>query len=392
VNTRSGSPTLAGELFRGAPTRQTSVWRKHLAAVAVTLAVAVVAGAPIRAHEIGTTRVTVTFPPDTTYRIEVVTDAMSLLEKLETVAGEPRSGESGLPGLQTRLNAHAAWVSRRIALSFDGERVQPDLAMSVAPSTEVGGVPGATLVLTGTRPARATTFTWKYGWTFASYALRVQTRAGVPAVTEWLEGGDASAPVALDALPAAPSRLELARRYIALGFTHILPKGLDHVLFVLGIFLLSRKVRPILMQVSAFTVAHSITLGLSMYGLVSVSPTIVEPLIALSIAYIAIENLWLASVRPWRVGLVFGFGLLHGLGFAGALKEVGLPRSEFVTALLGFNAGVELGQLAVIAGAFLAVGYWYGDRVWYRQRIVLPGSACIACLGVFWTVQRMHLG
>ena len=88
---------------------------------------------------------------------------------------------------------------------------------------------------------------------------------------------------------------------------------------------------------------------------------------------------------------MFGFGLLHGLGFAGALREVGLPRSEFLTALLGFNAGVELGQLAVIAGAFLAVGYWYGDRDWYRRRIVVPASACIACLGRVLDVQRLHL-
>ena len=96
-------------------------------------------------------------------------------------------------------------------------------------------------------------------------------------------------------------------------------------------------------------------------------------------------------MRPWRVGLVFGFGLLHGLGFAGALRDVGLPRSEFVTALVGFNAGVELGQLAIIGAAFLAVGYWYGDRIWYRRRIVMPASACIACMGVVWTVQRLHL-
>jgi hypothetical protein len=226
----------------------------------------------------------------------------------------------------------------------------------------------------------------------ASYALRVQTRAAGEPSTQWLEGGDTSAPVSLAALPPPTSRLQLALRYLTLGFTHILPKGLDHVLFVLGVFLLSRKWKPILMQVSAFTIAHSITLALSIYGLVSVSPSIVEPLIALSIAYIAVENLVLSEMRPWRVGLVFAFGLLHGLGFAGALRDVGLPRSEFVTALIGFNAGVELGQLAVIGGAFLAVGYWYGDRIWYRRRIVMPASACIACVGVFWTIQRLHLG
>jgi hypothetical protein len=372
--------------------------RKSIGSSRRLLALATVACGPIvmavtlGAHEIGTSRVAVAFPRDGTYRIEIVTDASSLLDKLETVAGQARSGASDVADLRARLRAHADLIPRRINVWFDGARVQPAVAVDVEPSADVGGVPGATLVLTGPRPEGAMTFSWAYGWTFASYALRVRTRESGAPVTQWVEGGDTSMPVSLDALPPPVSRLQLAGRYVALGFTHILPKGLDHVLFVLGVFLLSRRIRPILMQVSAFTIAHSITLGLSMYGLVSVSPSIVEPLIALSIAYIAIENLIVTTFRPWRVALVFGFGLLHGLGFAGALREVGLPRSEFVTALVGFNAGVELGQLAVIAGAFLAVGYWYGDRIWYRQRIVLPASACIACLGVFWTVQRLHLG
>jgi hypothetical protein len=372
------------------PSRVERFARRCLMGV-LALATAAIATVTIRAHEIGTTRVAVTFPRDGTYRIEVITDAASLLEKLETVARRARSATSDPADLHRRIGADLDLFSRRVGVAFDGQRVQPAISLDVTPSTDVGGVPGATFVLTGTRPDRATTFTWTYGWTFASYALSVDTREGGQASTQWIEGGDTSAPVSLGA-PAPPlTRLDLAARYVALGFTHILPKGLDHVLFVLGVFLLSRSIRPILMQVSAFTIAHSITLGLSMYGLVSVSPSIVEPLIALSIAYIAIENLLLAKFRPWRVGLVFAFGLLHGLGFAGALKEVGLPRSEFLTALVGFNAGVELGQLAVIALAFLAVGYWYGDRVWYRRRIVLPASACIACLGVVWTVQRLHL-
>src|SRR5204862_4443520 len=114
----------------------------------------------------------------------------------------------------------------------------------------------------------------------------------------------------------AVDRFGLARRYFALGFTHIVPGGLDHVLFVLGVYLLSGRARSILWQVSAFTVAHSITLGLSMYGLVSVSPRIVEPLIALSIAYVAVENILLSDLKAWRVVLGFAFGLLHGMGFA----------------------------------------------------------------------------
>src|SRR5260370_5125770 len=198
-------------------------------------------------------------------------------------------------------------------------------------------------------------------------------------MTEWLEGGQTSTPISL-LLPNRPvSRVTIGLRYLALGFTHIVPNGFDHMLFVLGIFLLSRKLRQVLAQVSAFTIAHSITLALSVYGVVSVSPKIVEPLIAVSIAYVAIENIFLSELKPWRVALVFAFGLLHGMGFAGALKELGLPRSEFVTALVTFNVGVEAGQLAVIGAAFILVGWYCGRRDWYRRVVVMPPSRVIAC-------------
>ncbi len=154
------------------------------------------------------------------------------------------------------------------------------------------------------------------------------------------------------------------RQYLWLGYTHILPKGIDHILFVLGLFLLNVRLRPILIQVTAFTIAHSITLGLTMYGVVSLSPRIVEPLIAFSIAYVAIENLVTNEIKPWRLALVFSFGLLHGMGFAGVLKELGLPRNEFLPALLSFNLGVEGGQLTVIAAAALLVA-------WFRHRVVV---------------------
>ena len=159
------------------------------------------------------------------------------------------------------------------------------------------------------------------------------------------------------------------------------------MLFVVGIFLFSRQLRTVLWQVSAFTLAHSLTLGLSIYGLLSVPSSIVEPLIAISIAYIAIENLVLTELKPWRIGLVFAFGLLHGMGFAGALQELGLPRSEFLTALVTFNVGVEAGQLAVIGAAFLLVG-WQCHREWYRGRVVVPASVLIGCTAVYWTVER----
>jgi hypothetical protein len=143
--------------------------------------------------------------------------------------------------------------------------------------------------------------------------------------------------------------------------------------------------------VSAFTLAHSITLALSIYGFVAAPPSIVEPLIALSIAYVAVENIFLSELKSWRIALVFGFGLLHGMGFAGVLEELGLPRTEFATALVTFNLGVEAGQLAVIGAAFLAVGWRWSDRVWYRARVVIPASATIAVVAVYWTIERILL-
>jgi len=185
-----------------------------------------------------------------------------------------------------------------------------------------------------------------------------------------------------------PSRWQLAGRYLVLGFEHILPRGLDHILFVLGLYLLGNRLRPLLLQVTAFTVAHSLTLGLSLYGVLHLSPRIVEPLIALSIAFVAVENLCTSELKPWRPFVVFCFGLMHGMGFAGVLTSLGLPRREFATALLTFNAGVEMGQLTVISLAFLAIG-WFRHRSWYRRGVVIPLSGAIAATGLFWTVQRI---
>ncbi|MBC8105724.1 MAG: HupE/UreJ family protein, partial [Anaerolineae bacterium] len=185
------------------------------------------------------------------------------------------------------------------------------------------------------------------------------------------------------------SKFRGALKYLSLGFTHILPHGFDHVLFVVGLFLLSPKLKPLLWQVTAFTIAHSITLALSLYGVVRLPPTIVEPLIALSIAFIAIENLCTTRLKPWQPAVVFGFGLIHGLGFAGVLREAGLPQSQFATALVSFNIGVEAGQLAVLALAFGAVGL-FRQRTWYRSAIAVPASFAIALISVFWTIERIY--
>jgi hydrogenase/urease accessory protein HupE len=343
------------------------------------------------AHEIGTTRVSVVFRDGRTYDVEIVTDASALIDKLQASVGRPSPSDTSPANLQSLLPGFDEKFRTRVKIAFDGAEVRPAITYSVKAGSGGASVAGATIRVSGPIPPGARQFTWNYAWTFASYALTVRRAPSENPTTQWLEGGQTSAPIDLLSWAPPADRLATALRYLRLGFTHIMPLGLDHMLFVLGIYLLSGRARSVLWQVSAFTVAHSITLGLSMYGVVSVPARIVEPAIALSIAYVAIENILLSELKSWRIALVFGFGLLHGMGFAGALKELGLPRSEFFTALVTFNMGVEAGQLAVIGAAFILVGWHCAHRAWYRSRVVVPASAVIACTAVYWTVQRLTL-
>ncbi|HMS34548.1 MAG TPA: HupE/UreJ family protein [Ignavibacteria bacterium] len=185
------------------------------------------------------------------------------------------------------------------------------------------------------------------------------------------------------------SRAEIGWVYLQMGFTHILPSGIDHILFILGIYLLNPNLKTVLIQATAFTIAHTITLTLSTYEIVSVESSIVEPIIALSIMFIAIENIFAKDLKPWRIVVIFIFGLVHGLGFASGLKELGLPESEFVTALVTFTIGVELGQVTVILLAYYLIGKWFSARQWYHQRVVVTASLMIAVIALYWTVERI---
>ncbi len=184
---------------------------------------------------------------------------------------------------------------------------------------------------------------------------------------------------------------EAIARYVVSGFDHIIPKGLDHILFVLGLFFYSLAFRPLIWQVSAFTVAHTVTLALATLGIVQPTMWIVEALIALSIVWVAVENI-LGGPRKeigWgRIAVVFGFGLLHGMGFASVLSEFGLG-SHFVASLISFNVGVELGQLTVLAVAFLLLGFPFGSKPWYRKVIAIPGSLIIAVIASYWVLNRI---
>ena len=185
--------------------------------------------------------------------------------------------------------------------------------------------------------------------------------------------------------------------YTGIGIGHILPGGLDHILFVLALFLSTTRLRPLVIQLSAFTLAHTATLGMAAAGVITPPPGIVEPLIAATIAFVALENLVLRDMVAWRPLLVFFFGLLHGLGFAGFFGELGLPPGQFWSALIGFNIGVEIGQLGIVALAWILLQLWLrrtrlaDPQAAYRRWVVLPGSTLIALTGLWWAVERSLL-
>ena len=186
-------------------------------------------------------------------------------------------------------------------------------------------------------------------------------------------------------------------RNMVVGFEHIIPAGLDHILFVLGLFFFSLAWRALLWQVTAFTLAHTVTLALATLGVVTIPPAsmwIVETVIAASIVYVAVENVIHGGRETigWdRIAVVFGFGLLHGLGFASVFAEAGMAPATLVASLVAFNIGVEIGQLTVIAVAFLTVGLWFGTKHWYRRAIAIPGSLVIGAIGLYWVLNRVGL-
>jgi hypothetical protein len=342
--------------------------------------------ASVAAHEAERTKVTLTLAADGRFDLEVANDPMWLLLRLETFARGSVPANLTPEQRDQRLAQLTSVFADRIVLFVDAHEVRAT-TVEYLPPRDPSPTALAAFHLTGSMPRDATRLRWLYGLVGDKYPLEIRKPDGTSTI-EWIDGTNWSDVIDLTRTFTRPTRMEIVRQYLWLGYTHILPKGLDHILFVLGLFLLSTRIRTLLLQVTAFTIAHSITLGLSMYGIVSLPSRVVEPLIAMSIAYVAIENLVTRELQPWRVALVFMFGLLHGLGFAGVLRELGLPRDEFLTALLTFNLGVEGGQLTAIAGAML-VTVAFVKKGWYRQRVVIPASILIAAIGLYWFVVRL---
>lgn len=347
-------------------------------------------------HDIRPIDMVVRFPAPDAFAIDFHCDPDSLLfglgpwhARAEDYAAARRMPP---PELAERVEGVRRYIERRFRVLVDGQRVPFEIAFpagadpATTPSAAAPpGMPGHAARLTGRLPAGATSLVIGASRAFGMVNLTVRGPAGE--THELLAPGMDSPPIPLGGATTRPSLVGQTWRYLRIGFEHIVPEGTDHVLFVLGLFLLSPRLRPLLWQVTAFTLAHSVSLALSIYGVVSLPSSIVEPLIALSIACVAVENIFTSELKPWRPAVVFAFGLLHGLGFAGVLRDQGLPRDLFAVALVSFNVGVELGQLAVVAAAMLVVG-WARRAESYRRRVTIPASLAIACVGLFWAVER----
>ena len=349
--------------------------------------------APVAApvvHDAEHTQVELRFFSDHTYQIDVMNPPGWFITTLEPLAEVPSQtileGDARNRRLEDLRGKFAEWIW----LLFDGERIEA--FPEYVPEERKGPVPDSiappltTMRIRGRVPEGAKQFSFAYGLVLDPYPITVIGGDGEGQVT-WVEGPVESDKLDIEAL-MPPPWYEVILTYLKLGFQHILPNGANYILFAVGIFLLSTSVLPLLAQVTAFTVAHAIALALTTFGVITLRPTIVGPMIGLSIAYLASESLFKTKLERGRMGMVFVLGLLFGAGFGEALK---LPNSGHATALASFNLGIAGAEVTVIVVLFLLLG-WSRKKEWYRQRVVLPLSVLVGVLGLYLTVTRLFGG
>lgn len=355
--------------------------------------------APVRAHELRPAIATVGFDAPGRLQLALTVNLEAMVAAVgpghEDTSQSKNAGEyDRLRGLapaelRTEVDRFAPRLLAGIHIALDGERAPlaiRDVGIPEIGDTELARI--SEIRFSADVPAGADMMVWRFAPSFGDSVIRLR-KAGSDQIvySDYLSGG-VSDRIPLNGVTSQTASSVFAD-YLVIGFGHIVPKGLDHILFVVGLFLLSARLNRLLWQVTSFTLAHSVTLALGMLGVVQISPSIVEPLIAASIVYVAIENMMTDRLQSWRPVVVFCFGLLHGLGFASVLTEIGLSPAHFVSGLVAFNVGVELGQLTVIAACFLAVGLWFRSRDWYRRRISMPASAAVALVGSYWFILRV---
>ena len=181
-------------------------------------------------------------------------------------------------------------------------------------------------------------------------------------------------------------------KFFILGIQHIIPKGLDHILFIFGLFLFSTSLNKLIKQITIFTIAHSFTLIFISLSLIKINPHIVEPIIALSIVYVGLENIFKNYIKEYlRYIVILFFGLLHGLGFALVLSDIGYKSSKLFLNLISFNIGIEVAQILLILFLYLLIGIKFAKNRYYRLTFQIPSSILIASIGLYWFFQRINL-
>ncbi|QKQ24752.1 HupE/UreJ family protein [Candidatus Ruthia endofausta] len=235
------------------------------------------------------------------------------------------------------------------------------------------------------------TLSWQYNKAYGDSALRYQVyKEGEYNWSQWrwLRNGAPSDMIDIN-YPEPMTTMQRMLQFVSIGFDHVIPLGWDHILFIIGTALSSLVWRRLLLLVSAFTLAHTLTLGLAMLGIVEISGRIIEPLIAFSIAYVAIENLLPNQSIKRKSIIVFLFGLVHGLGFASMLKGFKMSSDNFLTTLISFNVGVELAQIVIVSSVVLILFFIKSLNLDYKKIAIIPTSIVIALIGSWWGINRL---
>ena len=379
-------------------------WRALQRSIQALLALALLCftSTPTHAHDLSYALVNVTVPADrASVRIDIRCHVPALiigapqghlapdrlavflaLDDTQLTARQSIAGRNLMGGLSLRADDRLIDDAR---LAFpSAARLRADAQVPAASPK-----PSAPLILTAALPTSA-----------ASLDLALPAALG-PAVVvvHWPDGrvatlatrdGERTRTIRLAGPDPLADALDALFRFGVLGFHHILPLGLDHIAFIAALAIAAPRLGGLIRLATVFTLAHSLTLALAALRIVEAPSALIEPAIALSIVAMA----GLTAIRgpapagPVTTVVVFGFGLLHGLGFAGALGQIGLPRGQEALALIGFNLGVEAGQIAVILIVLALVAAWR-NKPFYGARIAQPASALIAVAGLIWTVQRI---
>ncbi len=357
---------------------------------------------PVNAHEIRPTIVNLNLT-DSGYELELLLNLEAIMAEIGPEHSDTDESENATlydslrrldsQELKTQFDLfHDQWIDSIDITDSSGKPISHQLISIDIPETgDIAIARDTKLRLQPQLDGEVSDVIWSWPAKYGTSIIRVNQANGEVNEDDYsafLANGEKSTAIPLSGSLNQTS-LHVIVNYLKIGFAHIIPKGLDHILFVVGLFLLGAALRPLFIQITSFTLAHTITLALGTTGIIQLSPSIVEPLIAASIIYVAIENIISDRLQRWRPVIVFCFGLLHGLGFAGVLSEIGIASGFFFTALISFNLGVEFGQICVILICFLLVGFWFRHKPWYRQRITIPGSLVVGAFGLFWFVERV---